>query len=749
MAHWVRAFFAFWYGTILAYRFAGVKYEKKTLLKVWIFFFIAIFLQIWTEDLGGTEVAEQLYPFTTHIPLILWMIFFHGIKWEVSAGAVITAYLCCELPNWVSQFAAIPFGSNYNVQVIFYCISSVVILILLCRHVAPSLLNLFSKSRNLCLAFTAIPFLYYIWCYSATVYSSYMQQYGYQVAFTMSALFTLLFLIFAITQNKRHEDEAIMKELERARNAEQEAKQEAIRANKAKGDFLASMSHEIRTPINAVLGIDEMILRECTDSQILDYATKIKTSGQSLLYLINDILDLSKIESEQMDITPTEYEPQKLISDILLMIEPRADAKSLTLQYEIDPRIPTKLYGDDMRLKQILINLLTNAVKYTDEGTVTLSISLEQKATQNVLLHFSVRDTGIGIKEEDRESLFESFRRVDLAHNKKIEGTGLGLSITLKLLHLMDSELGLESTYGAGSDFYFDLCQEIADETEMGEFEKGFPEAAVTKIYRESFTAPNAKILVIDDNDMNLLVFRGLLKNSKMDIRTARSGQEALELIRGEAFDLVFMDHLMPKMDGMEALHHILEDETLHQNAKIVIALTANAVVGARETYLQAGFSGYLKKPILGQELEATILNFLPAEKIQKNPAPSIKNTSENTSENAPKNTEVLDRKLGMSYCEGDKDFYFEILKAFIQSDFSITLNNYFSEKDWKGYEISIHGIKSAAKAIGAVPLSKLAEASELALKERNDTDYIRAKHSTILLEIEKVETLINEMVNQ
>ena len=299
MLLWLRSFFAFWYGTILAYRFAGVKKEKKNILRAWIFFFIAIFLQIYTENIGGEVLAERLYPFTTHIPLILWLIFMHGVKWEISAGAVITAYLCCELPNWVSQFAAIPFGSDYTAQVIIYCISSTIILILLSRHVAPSLLHLFSKSRNLCLAFTAIPFLYYLWCYSATVYSSYMMQYGYQVAFTMSALFTMLFLIFAITQNKRQEDEEIMKELEKAKNAEQAAKQEAIRANKAKGDFLASMSHEIRTPINAVLGIDEMILRECSDPQILDYATKIKTSGQALLYLINDILDLSKIESDR------------------------------------------------------------------------------------------------------------------------------------------------------------------------------------------------------------------------------------------------------------------------------------------------------------------------------------------------------------------------------------------------------------------------------------------------------------------
>ncbi|MBR3841479.1 MAG: response regulator, partial [Erysipelotrichales bacterium] len=631
---------------------------------------------------------------------------------------------------------------------VVYCISSVIILILLSIHIAPALLALFSTSRNVCLSFTAIPLLYYLWCYSTTVYSSYLVQYGYEVAFTMSALFTLLFLVFALVQHKRREDGEIMKELERAKNAEQEAKLEAIRANKAKGEFLASMSHEIRTPINAVLGIDEMILRECTDPQILDYAIKIKTSGQSLLYLINDILDLSKIESDQMDIDPVEYEPKTLISEILLMIEPRLDAKGLRLHYNIDPRIPSKLYGDDMRIQQILINLLTNAAKYTDEGKVTLTVELVEKTDNNVKLHFSVKDTGIGIKKEDQELLFESFRRVDLAHNKRIEGTGLGLSITLKLLRLMNSDLELQSVYGIGSDFHFTLQQQIIDAQEMGTFQKGFQEVAIADTYREGFIAPDAKVLAIDDNDLNLIVFKGLLKNSQMNIKTASSGQEALDIIKNEAFDLVFMDHLMPKMDGIEALQLILADNDLRKNAPVIIALTANAVVGAKEMYLQAGFSGYLKKPINGQELEKTIREFLPAEKLFDADTSLVVDVQEpQTVENY--DNDIINQTIGINCCAGDRNFYYEVLKAFTLSNFPETLEKLYAEKNWKDYQITIHGIKSGAKSIGAMPLSELALDLELALKERNDVEYVISKHSTVLQAIAEVENTINEIVTK
>jgi len=552
------------------------------------------------------------------------------------------------------------------------------------------------------------------------------------IGFLVLLVTTLAQTIYDEIQNLRRTSQ-LMKE-----------KEAAISANQAKSEFLANMSHEIRTPINAVLGIDEMILRECNDPQILDYAEKIKASGQNLLYLVNDILDISKIESKKMELLLEEYETKQLFSEVLLMIEPRVSTKKLSLYCDIDPQIPAKLYGDAVHIRQILTNLLTNAVKYTNEGKITFSVHVTKRTKTDVLLHFSVKDTGIGIKDEDHALLFDSFKRLDNSKNRGVEGTGLGLSIAHKLLQLMGSDLCLQSIYGLGSDFHFYLKQNVVDSSEMGNFEKKRPASSVTKTYLESFYAPSAKILVVDDNHMNLVVFQGLLKNSGMHIQTATSGQEALELIRKEAFDLVFMDHLMPTMDGIETLHHILADEQLHTHAKNIIALTANAIAGAKDFYLQEGFSGYLSKPVYGPKLEKIILDFLPSEMIQLT---SSDTPATVTGPAADAEQRILDQQLGISYCAGNKDFYHEVLKAFVQSNLPDALNNYFSEKDWKNYQITIHGIKSGAKSIGATVLSELAETMETALKERNDTAFIQTHHPHVLQELKKLEALIQELL--
>ena len=754
MAYIIRAVFAFWFGTLLSLNFAGVKTTRKNIWKVLVFFVIAMGLQTASSYIGGGDTAERLYPLTTHLPLVIWMIALYKIKWEIAFGAVLTAYLCCELPYWVSSVGAIIFDSNYNIEVSIYCISSVLILHYLVKHIAPSLLGLFSENRKVCFTFSMIPALYYIWCYSATVYTSYLKENGYQVALTMSAMFTLLFLISSIAQHKKQEDERMLAIIMQQKQAEEAEKQEAIRVSKAKGDFLASMSHEIRTPINAVLGIDEMILRECNDPLVLDYASKIKIAGQSLLYLINDILDLSKIESEHMELNLMEYNPQKLIAEVLLMIEPRIQAKGLELKYDIDENIPRKLLGDDMRIRQILINILTNAVKYTDEGSVTLKVGVLSRSEEAAVLHVSVKDTGIGIKDEDRDSMFESFRRVDLARNKSIEGTGLGLSITLKLLKLMNSDLKLESVYGEGSDFYFYLPQKIVDPEGIGIYQDGFHNVAVADTYRERFMAPEAKILVVDDSDLNLLVFKGLLKNSGMDIRTVMSGQEAIEAVYKEKFDMVFMDHLMPKMDGVEALKFILSDVNLAENAGTIIALTANAVVGAEEEYLKAGFHGYLKKPISGEELEKIIRMHLPADKVKELIIEERANEADlgeklNEQKNEQEDEQIIDQSVGLQVCAGDWDFYREIMEAFVYSKFIDLINERRASENWNAYRITIHGIKSGAKSIGAMKLAKLAESSELALKEREDVDFVMEHHEEVIREIKKVEEAIAKLLDK
>ena len=408
---------------------------------------------------------------------------------------------------------------------------------------------------------------------------------------------------------------------EEAKEEAEKAKELAQQANRAKSDFLANMSHEIRTPINAVLGMDEIILRETEDPQILEYASNIKQSGNMLLSLINDILDFSKIESGKMDIVPVDYDFGILLGETIDLIRPKAENKNLQIELNIEPSTPLHLHGDEVRIRQIITNILTNAVKYTPEGKITLTVSGTKVSEKSVKLYISVKDTGIGIKKEDMERMFESFQRVDESRNRNIEGTGLGLSITMLLLNLMGSRLEVESTYGEGSDFYFYLEQEVLDDAVLGENIEKYYEKSREEIHvsSEPFYAPNARILVVDDNKMNLVVFKGLLKNHGMQIDTAMSGKECLALIQKNAYHMIFMDHLMPEMDGVETLRRIRELENNQSKNAIIIILTANAISGAREMFLKEGFGDYLSKPIKILKLERMIQKYLPKELLIKN----------------------------------------------------------------------------------------------------------------------------------
>ena len=403
---------------------------------------------------------------------------------------------------------------------------------------------------------------------------------------------------------------------EKAKEEAEKAKEIAQEANSAKSDFLANMSHEIRTPINAVLGMDEMILRECTDPQILEYASNIKQAGNMLLYLINDILDFSKIESGKMDIIPVDYNLGLLLGDSIEMIRSRAEEKKLQLELKIEPNTPVHLHGDEVRIRQIITNLLTNAVKYTSEGKVVLTVSGKKIAESVVQLCISVKDTGIGIKEEDIERLFDSFQRIDESRNRNIEGTGLGLSITMRLLNLMGSRLEVKSTYGEGSDFYFCLEQKQLDDEVIGEDDRKYlkNESSKTDVSIQEFYAPNAKILVVDDNAINIKVFLGLLKKYGMQIDTAMSGKECIALMEENTYNIVFMDYLMPEMDGVETLKQINQMKNNRSKDAAIIVLTANAISGAREMFLQEGFCDYLSKPVIPENLEKMIRKHLPEE---------------------------------------------------------------------------------------------------------------------------------------
>ncbi len=392
----------------------------------------------------------------------------------------------------------------------------------------------------------------------------------------------------------------------------------AVAANEAKSAFLSNMSHEIRTPITAVLGMNEMILRECDDPSIISYANNIKSAGTSLLVLINDILDFSKIESGKMDIIPVEYETGSLLNDLKNMIGPKADAKDLKFIMEIDPELPSGLFGDEIRIKQVITNLLTNAVKYTEKGSVTLKVGFGRKPekTDTIGLKVSVTDTGMGIRKEDMEKLFGQFVRLDEKKNRNIEGTGLGLNITSNLLHMMGGELTVESEYGKGSVFSFEIIQPVRKRTPIGDFEKASDGDASKEKYVPKFKAPDACILMVDDTPINIVVFKGLLKKTEIKVDSAAGGRECIELAAENKYDIIFLDHMMPVMDGIETLKELREKYPDNPNADTpIVCLTANAISGAKETYMEAGFTDYLTKPINPVKLEEMIYSYLPEDK--------------------------------------------------------------------------------------------------------------------------------------
>ena len=533
-------------------------------------------------------------------------------------------------------------------------------------------------------------------------------------------------------------------------------------ANRAKSEFLANMSHEIRTPINAILGMNEMIMREASDRHIRNYSANIRTAGRTLLSLINSILDFSKIEDGKMEILPTNYDLATLINNLINSVSERAREKKLELITDIDENLPSRLIGDDVRITQVLMNLLSNAVKYTDEGQVCLKISDAGREENSILLHCSVRDTGKGIKKEDISKVFESFTRIDEKKNRNIEGTGLGMAIVSRLLHLMDSKLKIDSDLGKGSEFSFDLKQEIADSSPMGNYEKRVWVSEHKSSADDSLTMRGAHILVVDDNEMNRKVARSLMKIYGITPDLASSGKDALELLQQKQYNLIFLDHMMPGMDGIETLNRIHEKKLIGRHCK-VIALTANAVAGARESYLEAGFDDYLSKPIEVQDMEKILLAYLPVDLISHRstekdtrapkedlPKPAsegmiVMEFSPNPPVTAgdpadPDNKEKalahfgISQSYGLKYCAGSRSFYEEMLKdyALSRSDKCDELHKLYNEKNWDEYRIKIHALKSSAKTIGAIDQSNSAKALEDAARNK-DIGYIELHHQEYL----------------
>ena len=525
------------------------------------------------------------------------------------------------------------------------------------------------------------------------------------------------------------------------------ASERAIAASEAKSSFLSNMSHEIRTPINAVLGMNEMILRECEDKNVLAYSESIRTAGNTLLGLVNDILDFSKIEAGKMEIIPVDYDLSSVINDLVNMIQTRADDKGLKLILKISTDVPKLLHGDEVRLKQIITNILTNAVKYTEEGSVTFSIGFEKidNEPDDILLNVSVLDTGIGIKPEDMKKLFSEFDRIDEERNRKVEGTGLGMSITLRLLEMMGSTLEVESVYELGSKFSFRLKQKVVKWEELGDYATAYKASLGTrKKYREKFRAPDAQVLVVDDTAMNLTVFESLLKKTAVKIDTASSGNEGLALSYDKKYDMIFLDHMMPEKDGIETLHELRsrsKDPNINTPA---ICLTANAISGAREQYLAAGFDDYLTKPIDSAKLEEMLLQYLPKEKIQDPGSETISdNNADDIDEMFDEDEQVLpefladiseiDTYAGLTNC-GSVEGYISALKTYAGMiyEHAAETEKFWQTGDLQNATIKIHAMKSTSRIIGAVDIGELAQELELAGKA-GDSEKVGARIDELL----------------
>jgi CheY-like chemotaxis protein/HPt (histidine-containing phosphotransfer) domain-containing protein len=538
------------------------------------------------------------------------------------------------------------------------------------------------------------------------------------------------------------EQKEMMQELAQQRESLSIALEEANQANKAKTAFLSNMSHEIRTPMNAVIGMADLAIHEDISPTAKEYIEQIHSSGKALLHIINDILDFSKITSGKMNIFEEPYSFEKIIRDVAPIIITRLGDKSdkVDLTIDIDPGLPTKLIGDPSRIQQIIINLANNAVKFTNSGYINISVKVTASESDSVRIKVSVQDTGIGIKAEDIEKLFSPYERIEEQRNKKVEGTGLGMSITKNLLEKMGSRLEVSSVYGEGSDFSFVIAQSVIRSEKIGDYRLRENEDDTAGNDVEKYHAPEGQILIVDDVEMNLIVACNLLKRIEIQVDTALSGMAAVEAAKNKQYDIIFLDSMMPEMNGEETMHAIRKQCELNAQTPIIV-LTAHAVKGAREEYLNLGYTNYLSKPIDGAKLEAMIQSYLPDEKIifdfeKKDADKTDLESSESETDSVLKQISEIEGIDAVKGAEtaGGEEAYLIICKNFYDTaKMRIEMiREAYAKEDYDAYTIQVHALKSSARLIGAAKFSEEALELETAGRESN-IDLIKEKTAGII----------------
>ena len=639
------------------------------------------------------------------------------------------------------------------------------------------------------------------------------------------------------------------------RMRQQQLIEDSRRAERSKSDFLANMSHEIRTPMNAIVGMCELILREDGITEaISEHCFNIQNAGRNLLQIINDILDFSKIDSGKMELIEEEFNIASTLNDVVNMAMARKGDKALEIIVEADPDIPSGLIADEVRIRQVIINFMTNAIKFTEKGAVVLKVS-QTKQDYGINLNVSVIDTGIGISPENLEKLFTSFQQVDTRKNRSVEGTGLGLAISKRMVTLMGGFINVSSVYGQGSEFKFVIPMKVSNPKPFASVDNSeslhptayinlnkflpqvayhyrtlikhigkqlhtnftfcstfeslkehieakkvthcfigkeeylankdyystLPESISVVIIQErlnavvppprmkciykpfyvlsaasvlnnesviasitdrrgggmSFTAPKARVLIVDDNIINLKVAVGLMKPYNMQVLTADSAKTAIAMLRSKDYDLVFMDHMMPEIDGVEATGMIRATEGEYYKKLPIIALTANAINGVRDMFINAGFSDFMAKPIELSTLDRILKTWLPKELIKSGSAPKniTANPGRRKEDKKPTDSGVLfSPEKGLVYTGGDEGIYLEILEIYVKKgpDKIEELEGFFRDKDWKSYVIEVHALKNTSLSIGSVPLSELAKKLELAGKS-GDYDVIEKEHADLI----------------